>query len=213
MFRNQLVRGIFLITSLVLVGYLLHITQLQNLLTTTWVDQEIRFHGFRGELLFLGMAIMFTSIGLPRQVISFLSGYTFGLGTGLIIALFTTVMSCMMTFFFARFLGQEFINRRFSHRTKKINQYLNHYPIRTAMFIRFMPVGNNLLTNLAAGISTVSAVGFFLGSGIGYIPQTLIFALIGSGIEVNPVFRIGLGIILFTIAAFIGVYLYKQKLS
>lgn len=78
------------------------------------------------------------------------------------------------------------------------------------LLIRFLPVGSNLLTNLVAGVSAVRWLPFMAGSALGYIPQTLIFVLLGSGIHIDPVFRISLSVALFVVSGGLGVYLYRR---
>ena len=78
------------------------------------------------------------------------------------------------------------------------------------LLIRLLPLGNNLVTNLAAGVSSVKATPFFLGSTIGYLPQTLVFSLVGSGISVDQELRIAISIFLFVISGLIGVSLYRK---
>ena len=71
-------------------------------------------------------------------------------------------------------------------------------------------MGSNLVTNLAAGVSGVRALPFIAGSGLGFIPQTVIFALLGSGIHLDPVLRISTGIVLFLISVMLGVRLFRR---
>ena len=78
------------------------------------------------------------------------------------------------------------------------------------VLVRLLPVGNNLLTNLAAGISSIRPASFLLGSLIGYLPQTLVFALVGSGVQIAPALKLGLAIGLFLISGALGAYLYKH---
>jgi uncharacterized membrane protein YdjX (TVP38/TMEM64 family) len=73
-----------------------------------------------------------------------------------------------------------------------------------------LPVGNNFATSLAAGVSRVPARLFLLGSLLGYIPQTLVFALAGSGIETGAGVRVGLAVLLFFMSAAIGIWLYRK---
>ncbi|MFT5539807.1 MAG: putative membrane protein YdjX (TVP38/TMEM64 family), partial [Alphaproteobacteria bacterium] len=80
----------------------------------------------------------------------------------------------------------------------------------TALLIRLLPVGSNLLTNLAAGVSGVRAVPFVAGSTLGYVPQTLIFALVGSGLHIEPALRIGASVVLFVVSGMLGVYLFRR---
>ena len=78
------------------------------------------------------------------------------------------------------------------------------------VLIRLLPVGNNFATNLAAGVSRVPALPFFLGSLLGYIPQTLVFALAGSGVDVGAAWRIGIAVALFVLSGAIGAWLYRK---
>lgn len=92
----------------------------------------------------------------------------------------------------------------------RINSFLHDNTFSTAVMIRLLPVGNNLVTNLVAGIANVRALPFLLGSALGYWPQTAVFALIGSGISLDPIFRIGLGVVLLVISGALGGHLYRH---
>ena len=85
-----LLRGLVLIASLVAVGYVLKISGLGSSIDKAWIDSDIRGQGFTGELLFIGIGMLFTAVGLPRQVICFLAGYAFGLVEGTALALLAT---------------------------------------------------------------------------------------------------------------------------
>jgi uncharacterized membrane protein YdjX (TVP38/TMEM64 family) len=76
--------------------------------------------------------------------------------------------------------------------------------------IRLLPIGNNLVTNLIVGVTAVKARYFIFGSLIGYIPQMAIFALMGKGVVVLSVWKIGLSIVLFIISSALSVRLYRQ---
>ena len=56
----------------------------------------------------------------------------------------------------------------------------------------------------------MSAAAFVGGSALGYIPQSFIFALLGSGITLQPGLRISLSVVLFLISAALGVYLFRR---
>lgn len=71
-------------------------------------------------------------------------------------------------------------------------------------------MGSNLITNLAAGVAGVRGIPFFAGSILGYLPQTVVFALLGSGIQVDPVFRIGASVVLFVASGVMGVWLFRR---
>jgi uncharacterized membrane protein YdjX (TVP38/TMEM64 family) len=78
------------------------------------------------------------------------------------------------------------------------------------VLVRLLPVGNNLLTNLAAGISSIRPMHFLAGTLLGYLPQTLVFALVGSGAHIAPAQKLALAIGLFLVSGALGVYLYRH---
>jgi uncharacterized membrane protein YdjX (TVP38/TMEM64 family) len=91
-----------------------------------------------------------------------------------------------------------------------VDAFVRDNPFSMTLLIRLLPVGSNVATSLAAGLSSVAALPFLLGSGLGFVPQTAVFALVGSGVNVDPVWRIGLGVVLFVLSGALGVYLYRR---
>ncbi len=207
---RALVRGAILLISLGAIGYAIQKTGLASALTTDWIDLNIRGRGLIGEILFVAVGAAFTGVGLPRQIVSFMGGYAFGVIVGGGLALLATVFGCIAAFSYARLLGQKAILARAPRRIRKIDAFLARSPFVMALIIRLLPVGSNFLTCLAAGVSSIGAVGFISGSALGYIPQTLIFALIGSGASVSSETQIGVSIALFAVSAAVGLILYRH---
>ena len=207
---QTLAKGLILIGSLVLIGFVVKSTDVGTVFDKDWIDADIRGRGVAGEMLFYAAASLFTAVGLPRHLIAFLAGYAFGFAAGSALALAATLTGCVIAFTYSRFLGRSLVARHFPGKVRAIDGFLHDNPMQMTLLVRFLPVGSNLATNLAAGVSSVPAAYFFAGSGIGYMPQTLIFALVGSGVAVDPVLRIGLGGALFVISSLLGVHLYRQ---
>jgi len=205
-----LIRGLVLFTSLVALGLALQALDAGSLFDKAWIDADVRGKGMLGEALFLGAGAVFTAAGLPRQIVGFLAGYAFGLVAGTGLALAATVLGCILAFYYARVLGREFVQTRFSDKVRRIDGFLENNPLTMTLLIRLLPVGSNLATNLAAGVSSVRGLPFFTGSAVGYLPQTLIFALVGSGIAVEPELRISVSIVLFFLSGAVGIYLYRK---
>jgi len=205
-----MLRGLVFLASLVAIGFLIQAMQLDSFLDKAWIDTEIRGRGLTGELILFAIGGVFVAVGLPRQVISFLAGYGFGFTTGLVVALAATTLGCIISFFYARFMGRDVVARKFPGKIQRVDDFLSDNPFSMTLLIRFLPAGSNLLTNLAAGVSRVGWLPFVAGSAIGYIPQTAVFALVGSGIGVDPVWRIGLSVVLFVISGVLGIHLYRR---
>lgn len=200
-----IIPGLVVIIILVLLAWLLG-----DIINEKWVDTYVRGQGIRGILVFLCIGCLLVSVGLSRQIVAFLAGYSFGFAQGVLLSLLAVVAGCVITFYVARFLLQEFLVRRFSKRIRKIDSFIHDNTFSSALMIRLLPAGSNWMVNIAAGASSVRGTPFFLGSSIGYIPQMLIFALLGSGAQVNQFWQIAIAIILFIVAAVMGMSLYRK---
>lgn len=196
--------------SLALLGYLFHSSQLGSSVNEAWIDARVRGNGVNGALLFLLMGGVFTAIGLPRQIIAFLGGYAFSVGLGTLLGALAALLGCMLSFGYARFFGKGLLRARLSERAGRFDRFIHDHPFSMTVLIRLLPVGSNLLTNLAAGISSIRPMHFFFGTLLGYVPQTLVFALVGSGVHIAPALKLTLAIGLFTISAVLGVWLYRR---
>ncbi len=203
-----LLRGLLFLGSLVGLFYLLRLLGLD--LDQGWIDREVRGRGVTGEMVFLAVGALAMALGLPRQVIAFLGGYAFGALWGTALGLIAAVLGCALSFYYARLLGRALVHGRFPDKVRRLDAFLSRHPFNMALLIRLLPVGHNLSTNLIAGVSSVRALPFIAGSGVGYLPQTLVFALAGSGVHLDPAVRIGSAVVLFLLSAILGVWLYRR---
>lgn len=167
-------------------------------------------HGFEGEIIFVLGGALLTAAGLPRQAIAFAGGYAFGLKMGLVLALVAQVGGCVVDFFWARAIARDWVRGRIGTRMAKLDTRLSAQPFMASLTLRLLPVGNNTLLNLLAGLSSVSATAFIGASAIGYIPQTLVFALLGSGVQVSHTMQIVLAVVLFVLSAGFGLLLMRR---
>jgi uncharacterized membrane protein YdjX (TVP38/TMEM64 family) len=205
-----ILKGLALILSLALLGYLFESSNLGSSVNEAWIDAKVRGHGINGALLFLLMGGVFTAIGLPRQIIAFLGGYAFGVTLGTLFGALAALLGCMLNFAYARLFGKNLLRARLGERARRFDRFIHDHPFSMTVLIRLLPVGSNLLTNLAAGISSIRPAYFFSGTFLGYLPQTLVFALVGSGMHIAPALKLALAIGLFLISGGIGAWLYHR---
>lgn len=210
MSARVILKGLALILSLALLGYLFKTSDLGSSLNEAWIDARVRGHGLNGALLFLLMGGLFTAVGLPRQIVAFLGGYAFNVGLGTLLGALATLLGCMLSFGYARFFGQGLLSVRLGARARRFDRFIRTHPVTMSLLVRLLPVGNNLLTNLVAGVSSIRPVSFFSGSLIGYLPQTLVFALVGSGVHIAPLLKLSLATALFVASAALGAWLYRR---
>jgi uncharacterized membrane protein YdjX (TVP38/TMEM64 family) len=203
-------RGIFLILSLIGLGLLLKSMGLEHLFQRDWIDANVRGHGLHGYGLFLATGALMTAIGLPRQVVAFFGGYAFGIVQGTLLGAFASLSGCVLTFYYARLFGRSLVRRLFPERLHRFDDFIREHPFSMTLLVRLLPVGNNMVTNLIAGVSHIPKLAFFSGSFVGYLPQTLIFVLAGSGLTLGSHGQVALSVVLFIVSGLMGVQLYRR---
>jgi uncharacterized membrane protein YdjX (TVP38/TMEM64 family) len=203
---------LLLAAGLLLLGIALR--ELGGVPGTDWVDRYVRDDGIRGELVFLAVGAAITAVGLPRQTIAFLGGYAFGAALGTALALAATLLGCVAAYGWARLLGREWAERRlagrFGHRLRPLRDVLADSPFGATLALRLLPVGNNLALNTLAGMAGLRTLPFLAGSAVGYLPQTLVFALLGKGIRVEGAWQLGLSVVLLAASMALGFWLMRR---
>ena len=181
---------------------------------TDWVDRLVRDQGLPGEAIFVAIGLAATAAGIPRQAVGFLAGYAFGAQTGIILALIAQLGGGVLTYFWAREVGQDWaqdrLRGRYGQRLQPLQDILLDNPFSSILALRLFPIGNNLALNLLSGVAGVGFFPFVLASAIGYLPQTVIFALMGEGMAVEEGTRMGLALALFVVSAVIGYLLLRR---
>ena len=150
------------------------------------------------------------ALGVPRQVVAYAAGLGFGLWTGCALALIAQVIGCAVDFVWARVIAREWAARRISGRLARMDAALSRHPFTATLTLRLLPVGNNLALNLLAGVSGVAAAPFIAASAIGFVPQTVVFVLLGSGVRVGRGAQLALAVALFAVASLVGFWLLRR---
>ncbi len=165
-----------------------------------------------GKLAYLVLASLLVSVGCPRQVVSFFAAYFFGLWMGIFLGVLATTIACALSFSIAR-VFQDTFKGYLKGKLKLAFEFWKENTFLATMIWRFIPAGSNLLTNLVAGAFGISALPFISGSALGYIPHTIVFALLGAGIEVDSNFQIIASGALLVVSILIGLLLHKKYRS
>lgn len=156
------------------------------------------------KVIFFAGAVLFTAVGLPRQLVAFVCGFVFGLIPGVLVSLCSAVLGCMLAFFLARRVLRNFIAERHAKTVEVLDRLVRHDAFLKIIVLRIQPLGTNLLTNLCAGVSSIRPALFFPSTAIGYLPQMVVFALAGDGVRLGDQSKIlisaGLMVLSFLLA-------------
>ncbi|WP_394173106.1 TVP38/TMEM64 family protein [Thalassotalea litorea] len=205
LFKVVLSFSLFLILALLLQTYLFEDLFVESF----W--SELSPSSLNIQIAFIALAALSTMLGFPRQVIAFIAGYSLGFWYGTLLATISTLLGCILCYFFATKLSQRYqLSSTFSL-INRLSSFLASNVFYKTLVIRLFPVGSNLLTNLAAGISQVNKLAFFSASCIGYLPQMIIFSLSGSGVNLQSKWQLLLSAVLLCISLLISIWLYKKE--
>jgi len=199
-------RPALLLFGLVVAGFLLQ---------SLGLGAGIEAAGQHGPLAFVAVATAACAVGVPRQVVAYAGGLAFGFWPGATLALLAEALGCAIDVFWARTVAPAWAARWLARagggRLDRLNRRLVANAFTATLTLRLLPVGNNLLLNLLAGVSSVAAGPFLLASVLGYVPQTIVFALLGGGVRVSQGAQLALAVALFAISVALGLMLLRRR--
>ncbi|BFT29240.1 VTT domain-containing protein [Alteromonas sp. D210916BOD_24] len=146
-----------------------------------WLSSYITSSPPHHLALILSCFVVLMTMGFPRQAVSFFCGVGFGALTGGLVALLLTGLSACIAYALASGPLHALVTRLLGNKLASMQRALAQNSFRQVLIVRLFPVGSNLVTNALAGVLKVPFIPFISASLIGFIPQTLLFSLLGSG--------------------------------
>jgi uncharacterized membrane protein YdjX (TVP38/TMEM64 family) len=179
-------------------------------LRSGWGREALNTPAQAGPVVFVLAGAAACALGVPRQVVAYAAGLGFGTWAGCLLALMAEVAGCAADFLWARLVAREWAARQIRGRLARLDKQLSRHPFGATLTLRLLPVGSNILLNLLAGVSAVASAPFLLASAIGYLPQTVVFALLGGGVRVDRSEQVWLAAGLFVLASALGIWLMRR---
>lgn len=170
-----------------------------------------------GAVVLVAAGGALTAVGAPRQAVAFAGGLLFGPWVGGALALAAQMLGCVLPFALAR--GARGARGSWAGRRLngpegvggRVGAVVVAAPFTATLTLRLLPVGSNLLLNLAAGVAGVPAAPFLAGTCVGYLPQTIVFALLGAGTQIGAGGKLAAGVGLFAASAVLGAILWRRQ--
>lgn len=166
--------------------------------------------GSLAVLTFLLMGVLATSVGLPRQGLAFIAGFAWGVAPGLALSLAAAIGGCALTSEVSRRWFAHAVAERHPRAIARLERLIRQDAFLKVIVLRLQPLGTNFLTNLCAGLTSVPRSVFLLASLLGYVPQMLVFTLLGSGVRVGSETQLLVSGALLALSVLLGVVLYRR---
>ncbi len=180
-----------------------------------WIPAEqwglaLESKGALGMGVFVLVGMLATSIGLPRQLVAFIAGIAYGVSMGVVLSLCAALLGCYLTVRVSRRFLARHIGQRYPKFISTLNGLVKDDVFAKVLALRLQPLGTNLLTNVCVGFTSMPLISFMSASAVGYVPQMLVFALLGSGIRLGSNTQLILSAVLMVISILIGLLVYRR---
>ncbi len=158
---------------------------------------------------FLLMVLQSIMAPLPAFIITFANAGLFGWVKGALLSWSSAMAGAALCFFIAKFYGREAVEKLTSKfAVENIDKFFEKYGKYAILIARLLPFISFDIVSYAAGLTSMGFWSFFIATGIGQLPATIIYSYIGGMLTGGvKTFVFGL-LMLFSVS--ILIFLLKQ---
>lgn len=146
------------------------------------LKQYILSFGIWAPLIsFLLMIFQSVAAPLPAFVITFTNAALFGWVNGAILSWTSAMAGAALCFFIAKFLGRDSVEKltnKFA--MDSIDRFFEIYGKYAILIARLLPFMSFDLVSYAAGLTSMSFISFFIATGLGQLPATIVYSYVGG---------------------------------
>lgn len=130
---------------------------------------------------FLLMIFQSVAAPLPAFLLTLANANLFGWWQGAILSWSSAMAGAAVCFFIARILGRDAAERLTSKAgIAQIDTFFEKYGQNTILICRLLPFISFDIVSYAAGLTSMSFGSFFLATGIGQLPATIVYSYVGG---------------------------------
>ncbi|WP_037029887.1 TVP38/TMEM64 family protein [Psychrilyobacter atlanticus] len=130
---------------------------------------------------FLLMILQSIAAPLPAFIITFANAGLFGWVKGAILSWTSSMAGAALCFFIARFYGRTVVTKLTGkYALDSVDDFFDRYGKYTILIARLLPFISFDIVSYAAGLTSMSFFSFFVATGIGQLPATIVYSYIGS---------------------------------
>jgi uncharacterized membrane protein YdjX (TVP38/TMEM64 family) len=178
---------LFLIAGAIAVFYIL---DLQRFLTLSSLKENRQFllisyqaHRPAFTIGFILIYIVQTALSLPgAAILTLAGGAIFGVVMGTLWVNIGASTGALLAFLLARTLLRDWVISRFGKKMKAFDTGLMHNGLSYLLFLRLVPLFPFFLVNLACGITGLSIRTYLVGTVIGILPGSFVYANAGASL-------------------------------
>lgn len=127
--------------------------------------------------------MVFQSIAapLPAFLITFANANLFGWWQGAILSWSSAMVGAAVCFYISRILGRDIVEKLTSKTgLESVDRFFEKYGKQSILIARLLPFMSFDIVSYAAGLTSMNFWGFFIATGIGQLPATIIYSYVGG---------------------------------
>jgi uncharacterized membrane protein YdjX (TVP38/TMEM64 family) len=144
------------------------------------VQRAVAATGAWGPVAYVVLHVLLTLVPVSKNLLSGVAGALFGLAGGIAISWVASMLSAVVGFALARWLGRDTVAAMTGPRLARVEDVLRHQGVAAVVVARLTPVLPFTVVNYAAGVSAVSRRDFLVGTAVGIVPGTVGYAALGA---------------------------------
>jgi uncharacterized membrane protein YdjX (TVP38/TMEM64 family) len=130
---------------------------------------------------FILMILQSVVAPLPAFIITFANAGLFGWVNGALLSWVSAMAGAVLCFFIARLLGRDVVEKLTSKfALKSIDDFFEKHGKYAILIARLLPFISFDIVSYAAGLTSMSFWSFFIATGIGQLPATIIYSYVGG---------------------------------
>ena len=130
---------------------------------------------------FILMILQSIAAPLPAFLITFANAALFGWVKGAILSWSSAMVGAAVCFFIAKYLGRDVVEKLTSKfAIESVDSFFDKYGKHTILIARLLPFISFDLVSYAAGLTSMSFISFFVATGIGQLPATIVYSYVGG---------------------------------
>lgn len=179
-------------------------------------DFVASYGAYAAVISFLLMIFQSVAAPLPAFLLTFANANLFGWWQGAILSWSSAMAGAAVCFLIARILGRDVAEKLTSKAgLQQIDGFFEKYGKNTILVCRLLPFVSFDLVSYAAGLTSMSFASFFVATGIGQFPATIVYSYVGGMLTGGAKMMVTGLMLLFALSALIvmvrKIYTDRQK--
>ncbi len=206
-----------ILISIILVSILLYVfnpsvNELVNNIFTMFATGDFKVvrdfideYGTYAMLVSAGLMVFQAVIApLPAFLITFANANLFGWWQGAILSWSSAMLGALVCFYISRILGRDIVEKLTSKTgLESVDEFFEKYGKHSILIARLLPFMSFDIVSYAAGLTSMDFMPFFIATGIGQLPATIVYSYVGGMLTGGAQLLVTGLLILFALSIFI----------